>query len=356
MKKTAFGFFLGLVFAIGLTVLAGESPWNIFLILGRSAFGSRYDFGQTLFYATPLIFCGLSVAWAFRAGLFNIGAEGQLTLGCLAVAGFGVLPDQWDRGPALVVGFVCPLLAGGLWGFIAGWMKTRRQAHEVIVTMMLNFVAAALASYVVLNLIPNPATQNPESIPLNSKFLFKSVDPVAQFFPESFVSLALILAIILAVGSWYVFNKSRFGYRMKMVGMNPAAADRAGISVAKTQMIAMTVAGALAGAVAWAEVLGSSGQYRLGFSPDYGFLGIAVALMAQNNPLGILLSGFLMGALHKGAGDLDMETAHITRDFSKVLQAFIVLFVASPGLWSIVSRRFLRSSKFLKKISGLGAQ
>ncbi|MBL7670721.1 MAG: ABC transporter permease [Bdellovibrionaceae bacterium] len=342
MRKTFFGFLFGLFFAIGLTFLAGENPWNVFLILAHSAFGSRYDFGQTLFYATPLIFCGLSVAWAFRVGLFNIGAEGQLTLGCLAAAWFGGVPTEWHRGSALAVGMICPLLAGGAWGFVAGWMKARRQAHEVIVTMMLNFVAAVLASYVVLNLIPNPATQNPESIPLPPQFLFKHQDPIAQLFPESSVSFALVLAILLAVGSWFVFHKSQLGYRIKMVGMNATAAARAGISVEKTQMIAMTIAGALAGAVAWAEVLGSSGQFRLGFSPDYGFLGIAVALMAQNNPLGILLSGLLLGALHKGAGDLDMETAHITRDFSKVLQAFIILFVASSGLWSLLRRKFKR--------------
>lgn len=354
MRKTFLGFFLGLILALGLTSLAGENPWNIFLILLQSAFGSRYDLGQTLFYSTPLIFCGLSVAWAFRAGLFNIGAEGQLTLGCLAAACFGALPHEltlftgwslspgWDRAVALFIGVVFPLIAGGAWGFFAGWMKTRRQAHEVIVTMMLNFIAAALASYVVLNLIPNPATQNPESIPLSSLFLFKHQDPMAHLFPESSVSFALVMAVLLAIGSWFIFQKSQLGYRMKMVGMNPAAADRAGISVAKTQMIAMTIAGALAGAVAWAEVLGSSGQYRLGFSPDYGFLGIAVALMAQNNPLGILVSSFLLGALHKGAGDLDMETAHITRDFSKVLQALIVLFVASPGLWNLLSRKSKR--------------
>jgi ABC-type uncharacterized transport system permease subunit len=243
------------------------------------------------------------------------------------------------RGLSLALALALPLLAGGFWGFLAGWMKTRYKAHEVIVTMMLNFVASALAGYVILNLIPNPNSQNPESRPLNSIFLFKGLDPIAAFFPESSVSLALLLAILCALGSWFIFNKSRFGYQMKMLGLNPQAAERSGISLTRVQLGAMTIAGAMAGGVAWAEILGSAGQFKLGFSPDYGFLGIAVALMAQNNPLGILLSAFLLGALQKGAADLDMETLKITRDFSKVIQASIILFVASPGLWVLIRNR-----------------
>lgn len=350
MKKTALGFCLGLFIALVLTAFAGESPWDVLLILLKSAFGTRYDFGLTLFYTTPLIFCGLSVAWAFRVGLFNIGAEGQLTVACIALIGVGVVAPDLGSAPALFLALIVPLLAGALWGYIAGWLKARRQAHEVIVTMMMNFVAMAMASYSILNLFPNPNSQNPESILLPSQYLFKSMDPLAILFPESGVSLALPLAIMLALISWFLFNHSQFGYRMKMVGLNPLAAQRAGIPIGKIQIIALSVAGALAGGVAWAEILGSSGQFKLGFSPDYGFLGIAVALMAQNHPLGILLSAFLIGALHKGAADLDMETVQITRDFSKVIQALIVLFVASPGLWTLLQR--LRPHHFVPQLLG----
>lgn len=339
MKKTILGFLLGLGIALLLTAFAGENPWNILMILVRSAFGSNYDLGLTLFYTTPLIFCGLSVAWAFRAGMFNIGAEGQMTFACLMMAWFGVVSPNLGTGLSLVAGFLIPLVAGGLWGYLAGWMKARRQAHEVIVTMMLNFVAASIASYVVLNLIPSHSSQNPESEMVKDSFLLKSFDPLKKLFPEAPVSLALILAILLAILSWFIFEKTVFGYRLKMIGLNPKAAERSGISAARTQIVAMTVAGAIAGGVAWAEILGSSGQYKIGFSPDYGFLGIAVALMAQSHPIGILATAFLMGALHKGASDLDMETATITRDFSKVIQGLIVIFVSAPALWTFLNAR-----------------
>lgn len=341
MKKSALGFLLGLFLSLTLTALAGENPWHILKILLQSAFGTRYDLGLTLFYTTPLIFTGLSVAWAYRSGLFNIGAEGQLVMGTLSLSLLALAFPGVSQPVALLMGLIVPLLGGGLWGLFAGWMKSRRGAHEVIVTMMMNFIAAGVASYFILQVIPNPQSQNPESALLVKQYLFKNFDFVSGFFPETPVSLALVLAILCAVVSYIIFEKSVFGYRMKVVGQNPQAAERAGMSKNKIQMLSMFIAGAMAGAVAWAEVLGSSGQYKLNFSPDYGFLGIAVALMAANHPLGILLSAFLIGALHKGAADLDMETATITRDFSKVLQAMIVLFVSAPHLWD-----FLKRTKF----------
>ena len=345
MKKTLLSFLLGLTIALCLSAFAGESPWHILVILFRSAFGSNYDLGLTLFYTTPLIFCGLSVAWAFRAGLFNIGAEGQLTMASLSIAWFGVWAKDLSPFLSLSIGLILPMLIGGFWGFIAGWMKAKRQAHEVIVTMMLNFIAAGISSYVVLNLIANPNSQNPESILLDSKFLFRSFDPIAHLFPDSPVSFALVLAILFAILSWIIFNHTVFGYRLKMVGLNLAASERAGISANKMQILAMTLAGCLAGGVAWAEILGSAGQFKIGFSPDFGFIGIAVALMAQNNPLGILATAFLMGALHKGATDLDMETTTMTRDFSKVLQALIVLFVSAPFLLDRIGSILKKSKK-----------
>lgn len=339
MKKTLYGFLLGFTLALAFTLFAGENPWNVFMILVRSAFGSNYDLGLTLFYMTPLIFCGLSVSWAFRAGLFNIGAEGQLVFACLVLTWFAILMPNLGSGLSLLLGFFIPLIAGGFWGFLAGWMKARRQAHEVIVTMMLNFVAAGIASYVVLNLIPSISSQNPESKKIPDVFVFKTWDPVKKIFPDSPLSLALLLALAAIFLSWYVFEKTVFGYRLKMIGLNPEAAQRSGINVAKTQIWAMTISGAMAGGVAWAEILGSSAQFKIGFSPDYGFLGIAVALMAQSHPIGVLASAFLMGALHKGASDLDMETTTITRDFSKVMQALIVIFVSAPGLWEYFKKR-----------------
>lgn len=339
MKKTFAGFFLGLTLALALTLLAGENPLDIGAILFRSAFGSTYDLGLTLFYTTPLIFCGLSVAIAFHAGLFNIGGEGQLTMATLTAAAIGTLLPNLPFPLAPLVALAGGLAMGGFWGLIAGWLRAVRGSHEVIVTIMLNFIAAGLASWFTLQVIPNPHSQNPETAPVGPGYLLKDYDLIARLFPDTPVSAALVVAIVVAFAVWILLWKTTFGYELRAVGSNPEAATRAGISERKIQIIAMGLAGALAGFVCLAEVMGSSGQFKIGFSADYGFIGVAVALLAQNNPLGVIFAAFLMGALHKGASDLDLETATITRDFSKIIQSMIILGVASHGLWTWFKRR-----------------
>jgi ABC-type uncharacterized transport system permease subunit len=334
VKKTIAGFLLGLVLALSLTFLAGENPWHIGGILFKSAFGSMYDLGLTLFYTTPLIFCGLSVAVAFHAGLFNIGAEGQLTVATLAAAAVGVFLPNLPFPIAPLLALVAALFTGALWGFIAGWLRAVRGSHEVIVTIMLNFIAAGISSWFILHVIPNPQSQNPESALVGPGYMLKDYDFVAKLFPDTPVSMALIIAILTAIGVWILLWKTTFGYELRAVGYNPEAAARAGISDKKMKILAMCLAGALAGFVALGEVMGSTGQFKIGFSADYGFIGIAVALLAQNNPLGIIFAAFLMGALHKGASDLDLETSTITRDFSKIIQSLIILGVAAHGLWT----------------------
>ncbi|MBK9323156.1 MAG: ABC transporter permease [Bdellovibrionaceae bacterium] len=339
MKKTLAGFFLGLIFALSLTLFAGENPLYIASILFKSAFGSRYDLGLTLFYTTPLVFCGLSVAVAFHAGLFNIGAEGQLTMATLAATALGVALPSLSFPFAPLLALMVALLVGALWGFIAGWLKAVRGSHEVVVTIMLNFIAAGIASWFVLHVMPNPNSQNPESALVGSGYMLKDYDPIARFFPDTPVSMALIVAIMTAIGVWVLLWKTTFGFELRTVGYNPDAANRAGISEKNIKIIALCLAGALAGFVSLSEVMGSSGQFKIGFSADYGFVGIAVALLARNHPIGVIFAAFLMGALHKGASDLDLETTTITRDFSKIIQSLIILGVTSHGLWSWSNRR-----------------
>jgi ABC-type uncharacterized transport system permease subunit len=334
VKKTFAGFFLGLIVALSLTLLAGENPFHIGGILFKSAFGSVYDLGLTLFYTTPLIFCGLSVAIAFHAGLFNIGAEGQLTMATITAAAVGVLLPNLPFPLAPLIALIAALLMGAFWGFIAGWLRAMRGSHEVIVTIMLNFIAAGLSSWFALHVIPNPNSQNPESALVGSGYMLKDYDLIAKFFPDTPVSMALVVAILTAFAVWILLWKTTFGYELRAAGYNPEAANRAGISDRKMKIIAMCLAGAFAGFVALGEVMGSNGQFKIGFSADYGFIGIAVALLAQNNPIAIVFAAFLMGALHKGASDLDLETTTITRDFSKIIQSLIILGVASHGLWT----------------------
>jgi simple sugar transport system permease protein len=210
---------------------------------------------------------------------------------------------------------------------------------------MLNFIAAGLSSWFTLQVIPNPSSQNPETALVGTGYMLKDHDLIAKFFPETPVSAALVVAIIVALSVWILLWKTSFGYELRAVGYNPEAANRAGISEKKIKIWAMCLAGALAGFVALGEVLGNSGQFKIGFSADFGFIGIAVALLAQNNPIGVIFAAFLMGALHKGASDLDLETTTITRDFSKIIQSLIILGVASQGLWTWRQGRRWTSAK-----------
>lgn len=329
--KRWIGPLLGLVVAFALTFLAGENPWSVAKILFHSAFGSAYDFGLTLFYTTPLIFTGLSVAIAFHGGLFNIGAEGQLMMAAAAAAGVGVLFPNVAPIVAPATAILVALGAGALWGALAGWLRAVRGSHEVIVTILLNFVASGLTSWFILSLIPNPQSQNPESAVVAPAYQLKEYDVLAGLFPDTGVSFALPVAIALAVALWVVLQKTIWGFEVRALGQNPEAARRAGVPVVKRRIQIMALAGAFAGGVALSEVIGHVGQFRVGFSPDYGFIGIAVALLARNNPLGVIASAFFMAALHKGASDLDLETATITRDFSHVIQALIILGVGLRG-------------------------
>lgn len=343
--KSLLGFVLGLACALLFTFFAGENPWHIFMILMKSSFGSMYDFGLALSYTTPLIFCGLSVAVAFHAGLFNIGAEGQLNLAAIAAALVGVLLPQIPFPLAPYVALFAALFVGTLWGSVAGLLKAYRNSHEVIVTIMLNFIAIGVANWVTLKVIPNPNTQNPETAFVAANYFLKSRDLFAAYFPDTPANFSFLVAVVFCFITWIFLWKTPLGYEFRAVGSNPQAARRAGISEKKIQILAMSLAGALAGMVALSEVLGSAGQYRMGFSPDYGFMAIAVALLANNNPLGIILSAFLMGALHKGASDLDLETNAITRDFSKVIQACVILGVTAQGYWSFLKTKKTVSAK-----------
>lgn len=322
------GLLVGLCLGLLLAFISGESPLTVLTVIGKSAFGSRYDLGVTLYYSTALTFTGLSVAVAFHAGLFNIGAEGQLVMGTLAaVAGAALFPGL-PAGVAPIFAVLCAILGGGLWGWIPGWLRTRRGSHEVINTIMLNFIAAAISSWFITTKLQNPASQSPETPPVAPAYFLRNWDPFVRWFEDSPVSLAFPFAVIVAVGLWIFLWRTPRGFELRASGENEDAASTAGIDVAKSRQLAMALAGALAGLVALNEVLGGVGKMRLGFSPDFGFIGIAVALLARNNPLGILFTAFLFGALHKGAADLDIETEYVTRDLSLVIQALVIICVS----------------------------
>lgn len=339
--KNLGGLAVGLALSLLLAFAAGENPFHVLKVLVTSSFGSFDDLALTLFYSTSLMFTGLSVALSFRAGLFNIGAEGQLLMGSLAGTAAALASPHLGNSPALSFAFALAVssLAGALWGLIPGWLKAARGSHEVIVTMMMNFVAAGLVSYAVVGPLKNLDSQSPETGMVPGSFQFNTWDPVHVLFPNSPLNLSLMVAILVCILSWYFLNHTKWGFAWRVVGLNPQAADYNAISRRRFTMLAMTLSGAVAGLVALNEIFGSAGKLRLGFSPDYGFIGIAVALLARNQPLAIIPSALLFGALQKGAGDLDLETEKINRDFAKIIQAVILLSVIAsatfPSAWRI---------------------
>lgn len=326
---------LGLLFGSLLCVPAGENPLAVLLLLARSALGSGYDVGMSLFYATPLLFTGLSVALALRVGLFNIGAEGQLTVGALAAVAWGLampdLPAFWAVFSAVFMA----ALAGALWGAIPGMMKAWRGSHEVVTTIMLNFVAAGLTSWITLYFLRDTREQNPQSLALAKAYLL----PRYELFDGAPTNIMLLFGLAAAGVVAVFLGYTRLGYQMKAVGENAMAARRVAMPIYGLTVGAMAMAGGLAGMAGLFDVLGPSGALRLGFSADYGFAGIAVAMIGRRSPLGVVFGALLFGALHKGAGDLDFETENITRDLATVLQATVILFVCAEGLWDFWSRR-----------------
>ena len=327
MKNSILGLQCGLLICLGIVTVVGENPSHVLVVLFASGLGSSYDLGQVLFYMTSLIFTGLAVFIPLRAGLFNIGAEGQLTVGALAITGLGL---AWPNAPnwlAIPLAVLSGLLASGLWGYIPGKLKTWRGSHEVIVTMMMNFIAAGLASYLITGPWQSHSSQNPESDALGENFRALNWDPVHKWSPDSPVNLSILIALILCVLVYFWSERSVSGYAQKVTSVDVELSASQNINFKFYKTWSLALGGIFAGLVGMNEVLGGAGKYRLGFSPQFGFIGIAIALLAQGSALGIIPAAFLFALLQKGSSDLDLETAHITRDFSMVLQAIIILSV-----------------------------
>ena len=280
-----------------LIVVAGQAPATIYRIMGEGTLGSAYGVGQTLFKATPLIFCGLSVALALRAGLFNVGAEGQLALGafCAAIVG-AALPT---RTPSLVAITLCLLAAfigGAALGALAGALKAYRGAHEVIVTIMLNFIVRGALLGAGRTLFVRETIHSAPIVPA------AELRPLANVWPAlkgSHVSFALVVAVACCVLLHVVFTRTRAGFAWAIVGRSPAAAAAAGISVKRVTLVTLTLAGGLAGLGAASFVLGYKHYYEDGITGGVGFLGIAVAILAIGEPLGVIASALLFGIVRK---------------------------------------------------------
>jgi len=317
-----------------------RTSWHVaydaYFALYKSAAGSQAALNRTLVETTPLLLAGLSVALAFQAGLFNIGGAGQLMMGAAAAGYVGFTVDL----PALVhltLALLAGMAAGMVWAGVAGFLKARTGAHEVISTIMLNFVALRVLDYLL-----NTDTFQREG---RNDPISKVIDESARLpeLPGPFGHLGLLLALALGYGVWWLLNRSTVGFRLRGVGANPNAAKTAGMSVGATYVLAMALAGALAGLAGTVNLLGRP-PFALqgGFYRSLGFDAIALALLGRSKPGGVVGAALLFGALR--AGSTGMQAATSTPvDIIVVIQALIIAFVAAPKLveeiWRVRARR-----------------
>lgn len=315
----------GAAFAAGFKSVGGAYGGLVGGAIGNP-FADITPVTETLLRATPLIFAGLAVALGFRAGLFNIGAEGQIYIGALFATGVGIslpdLPLLIHLPLAVLAGFV----GGALWGFIPGILKARTGAHEVITTIMLNYV-----SYLVVDLALRQAFyQLPGRDDPVSKFIVPTA-VLPKLIGDERLHWGLILAIAAAVAVWWLLFRSTKGFEFRAVGLNPSGARYAGMNISRTVVVTMMISGGLAGLAGASEILGTNLRLTPGFSPHWGFDAIAIALLGASRPMGVVFSAILFGALRAGATPMQAQTG-IPVDLVVVIQGLIIMFIAAPAL------------------------
>ncbi|TMD03730.1 MAG: ABC transporter permease [Chloroflexi bacterium] len=312
----------------GLAVLAsGADPVQAFSALFQGAFTNPRAFTETMIATLPYIFLGLAVALGFKAGLFNIGAEGQFYLGAV----FGVFIGYSVQGlPGIVhvpLALLAGMLGGFLWAAIPGIIKARTGAHEVIITIMLNYVAFQLTDFLINN--RGPLADKTSSAPRTPFIQHAAQLPI--LIPGTRLHAGLFVALVAIPVVWFLLSRTTVGFQIRTVGLNPSAARAAGISVGWTLVITMGISGALAGLAGADEVLGVSHFMPPSFSTGYGFDSIAVALLAKSNPWAILPAAFLFGAMRNGATFMQLQT-QVSADLISIVQATVIIFIAAPAI------------------------
>jgi general nucleoside transport system permease protein len=288
---------------------------------------------ESLVASTPYIFAGLAVALGFRAGLFNVGVEGQLFMGAISATfvGYAVtgLPAIIHLPLTLLAGFA----GGAFWGFIPGWLKAKTGAHEVINTIMLNWIAFRLTDW----LLSGPM-RRPDSGGMPISPFIQSTAELPRFFPAPIrLHLGFIIALLIAWLVWWFLFKTTWGYNLRTVGANPNAARYAGMNIVHTTILGMTLSGGLAGLAGANQVMGISRNMAMGLSSGYGFDSIALALLGNSHPLGVVMAALFFGTLRNGATQM-MVTTRIPIDIVSILQALILMFVAAPAIIRAIYR------------------
>lgn len=323
---------LAMVVAAVIMLIVGYNPLNAYAALLNGAFGSSSSFANTLSKSIPLLFTGLAFAFANKGGIFNIGGEGQLYAGAMASTIVALVMDGMPRYIVILTAVAAGILAGALVGGLIGAVKVKLQINEVIVAIMLNYIVLYFTSYLVTYPFKQEGAMTAQTVDIGSRYMFHKIIPRTQ------LTTTLILGIVIALLIYLFFAKTRFGYNIRAVGENRFAAQASGVPMVATAILTMAISGALSGLAGVTEVFGKTGRFIDGFSPGFGFTGIAVAVLANNHPVGVILSALLFGILE--AGSMKMSyTAGISASMVNVIQGLVILFVATPNIIRYMKKR-----------------
>lgn len=326
--------------------LLGESPIESMGILINSAVVNPEGLSYTLFYASTFIFTGLAVSIAMQAGLFNIGAEGQMYFAglglTLAMLTFDSSLPMWMLIP---IGMIGAALFGALWAFLPGYLQAKRGSHVVVTTIMFNYIAGALMNTVIVKYLVPAGEQNPASRAFSAA---AEMPRLNQWFPvlgETPLNISFFLAIIALVIYGVMVSRSSWGFKLRATGLNKHAAHYAGVRISKMIITVMLISGALAGLGSVNSIMGSTHYLSLNFVGGAGFVGIAIALMGRQHPVGIFLSAVLFGALIQGGFDLSLEKQNIPPETFIFIQGLIILFCGAmenfyaPAIAALIKRK-----------------
>ncbi|MGP4072187.1 ABC transporter permease [Piscibacillus sp. B03] len=335
--------FFGLLAGALIMLIFGYNPIEGYVALWNGAFDTPYYTGETIRLITPYILSGLAVAFAFRTGLLNIGVEGQVLVGWLASVWVGITFDL-PTFVHLPLAVLAAILAGGLWGFIPGYLKARFYVHEVIITIMMNYIAL----YSVNAIIRNVLTERSERTEHIAETASLKMEWLSQLMPNSNVHAGIILAIGAALFYWYFIEKTKYGYELKAVGYNPQASEYAGMSVRRNIMLSMAISGGFAGLAGAMEGIGNFGYMTLnnGFT-NIGFDGIAIALLGGNTAIGVVLAAGLFGVLKNGALNMPLS-AGVPHELVDIITALIIFFVAASYMIILFREQLIKGYEKLR--------
>jgi len=330
---------LGLLVGAVVMWLSGYDPVQGYIALWNGIFGDTYAIGETIRQISPYILAGLAVAFAFRTGLFNIGVEGQLIVGWFAAAYVGIA-FELPKIIHLPLALIAAAVAGALWGLVPGILKATLRVHEVIVTIMMNYIALHVVNALIKS-ISGGSFKTDKIHPtasLRSEFLSNLTD-------FSTLHYGILIALSMVVVMWFILEKTKTGYELKSVGFNDQASKYAGMNVNKNIVLSMVISGAFAGLAGAMEALGTFGNMSItgGFT-GIGFDGIAVALLGANTPLGVIFGATLLGSLKYGANNMP-NAANIPVEIVSIIIALIIFFVASGYIIRVAINRMSKKKE-----------